>query len=62
MLFFKVGPNPQEWWGEVLFSHDGGRSFRDRRRLPGHRWASEVQAPSHVLRTLALPFLDRAWQ
>jgi len=34
MLFFKVGPNPQEWWGEVLFSHDGGRSFRDRRRLP----------------------------
>jgi predicted neuraminidase len=34
MLFFKVGPNPQQWWGEVLFSYDGGRSFRDRRRLP----------------------------
>ncbi len=34
MLFFKVGPNPRDWWGEVMFSYDGGRSFRDRRRLP----------------------------
>lgn len=33
-LFFKVGPNPQEWWGEVMTSYDRGRSFRDRRRLP----------------------------
>lgn len=34
MLFFKVGPTPQTWWGEVMVSHDFGRSFRDRRRLP----------------------------
>ncbi len=34
MLFFKVGPSPSTWWGEVMFSYDGGRSFRDRRRLP----------------------------
>ncbi|MEM6472045.1 MAG: exo-alpha-sialidase [Planctomycetota bacterium] len=34
MLFFKVGPNPREWWGEVMFSYDRGRTFRDRRRLP----------------------------
>lgn len=34
MLFFKVGPNPREWWGEVMCSYDAGRSFRDRRRLP----------------------------
>ncbi len=34
MLFFKNGPNPREWWGEVMFSYDNGRSFRDRRRLP----------------------------
>lgn len=33
-LFFKVGPSPQTWWGEVLVSFDGGRSFRHRRRLP----------------------------
>ena len=34
MLFFKVGPNPRTWWGEVILSYDYGRSFRDRRRLP----------------------------
>ncbi|NNE92108.1 MAG: hypothetical protein HKN23_10710 [Verrucomicrobiales bacterium] len=34
MLFFKCGPNPREWWGEVMVSYDRGRSFRDRRRLP----------------------------
>jgi len=36
MLFFKVGPNPADWWGEVMVSYDFGRSFRDRRRLPEH--------------------------
>ena len=34
MLFFKVGPNPRDWWGEVMVSHDRGRSFHDRKRLP----------------------------
>lgn len=34
MLFFKVGPNPESWWGELMLSYDRGRSFRDRRRLP----------------------------
>lgn len=34
MLFFKVGPDPRTWWGEVMVSYDFGRSFRDRRRLP----------------------------
>ena len=34
MLFFKVGPDPRNWWGEVMVSHDAGRSFRERRRLP----------------------------
>jgi len=34
LLFFKVGPNPREWWGEVMISYDRGRSFRHRRRLP----------------------------
>ena len=22
MLFFKVGPNPQQWWGEMMISED----------------------------------------
>lgn len=34
LLFFKVGPNPREWWGEMMVSYDRGRTFRDRRRLP----------------------------
>ena len=33
-LFFKVGPSPREWWGEVMTSYDRGRTFRERRRLP----------------------------
>jgi len=34
LLFFKVGPNPREWWGEMMVSYDRGRTFRDRQRLP----------------------------
>ncbi|WP_237228527.1 exo-alpha-sialidase [Rubinisphaera sp. JC750] len=34
LLFFKVGPNPREWWGEMMVSYDRGRTFRDRVRLP----------------------------
>lgn len=34
LLFFKVGPNPQEWWGEVMLSYDRGRSFKPAKRLP----------------------------
>ncbi len=34
LLFFKVGPDPAHWWGEVMVSYDRGRTFRERRRLP----------------------------
>ena len=34
MLFFKIGPNPQEWWGELMLSYDRGRSFQSAQRLP----------------------------
>ena len=34
LLFFKVGPDPRSWWGEMMVSHDRGRTFRDRVRLP----------------------------
>ncbi|RZJ01171.1 MAG: sialidase [Brevundimonas sp.] len=33
-LFYKVGPTPQDWWGMVLSSSDGGRSWSTPRRLP----------------------------
>ncbi len=34
LLFFKVGPSPDAWWGEMMISYDRGRSFGHRRRLP----------------------------
>lgn len=34
MLFYKVGPNPEQWWGELKTSADGGQSWSDARRLP----------------------------
>ena len=34
LLFFKVGPSPQTWWGEVIESVDSGVTWSNRRRLP----------------------------
>ena len=34
MLFYKVGPSPQTWWGELRTSTDGGRTWGGARRLP----------------------------
>jgi alpha-L-fucosidase len=33
-LFYKVGPNPREWWGMVKTSADEGRTWSAPRRLP----------------------------
>jgi|SRR5581483_7754053 len=35
MLFYKVGPNPREWWGMVITSEDGGHTWSAPTRLPG---------------------------
>ena len=34
VLFFKVGPSPSEWWGEMMVSHDNGQTWMDRRKIP----------------------------
>jgi predicted neuraminidase len=34
MLFYKVGPNPEQWWGELKTSPDGGKTWSNARRLP----------------------------
>lgn len=34
MLFYKVGPSPQKWWGMLMTSMDGGRTWSKPRRLP----------------------------
>jgi predicted neuraminidase len=33
MLFYKVGPTPETWWGELKLSLDGGQSWGPARRL-----------------------------
>jgi predicted neuraminidase len=33
-LFYKVGPNPREWWGMVITSGDGGETWSKPRRPP----------------------------
>jgi predicted neuraminidase len=34
MLFYKVGPSPQTWWGMLRTSRDGGLTWSEARRLP----------------------------
>ena len=34
MLFYKVGPTPETWWGMLRTSTDGGRTWSEARRLP----------------------------
>lgn len=33
-LYFKVGPSPDDWWGEVIESKDGGQTWSKPVRLP----------------------------
>lgn len=34
VLFYKVGPSPSKWWGEMITSKDGGKTWSKPRRLP----------------------------
>jgi len=34
LLFYKVGPSPQTWWGMLTTSADGGKTWDEPRRLP----------------------------
>lgn len=34
VLFYKIGPSPSAWWGMVMTSPDGGRTWSEPRRLP----------------------------
>ncbi|MBX3748293.1 MAG: exo-alpha-sialidase [Verrucomicrobiae bacterium] len=34
LLFYKAGPSPREWWGMLMTSPDGGRTWDEPRRLP----------------------------
>lgn len=43
MLFYKIGPSPQKWWGMVMTSTDNGRSWSIPRKL------GEDQKVGHLL-------------
>lgn len=34
LLFYKVGPSPSRWWGMLITSGDGGKTWSKPRRLP----------------------------
>ncbi len=34
LLFYKVGPDPSHWWGEMKESDDNGKTWSEARRLP----------------------------
>jgi hypothetical protein len=34
LLFYKVGPSPSTWWGMLIRSTDGGRTWSKPDRLP----------------------------
>ena len=34
LLFYKVGPDPDRWWGQMRTSDDGGKTWSAPRRLP----------------------------
>lgn len=33
LLFYKVGPSPNRWWGVMMESTDGGKTWENRRKL-----------------------------
>ena len=49
LLFFKVGPNPSEWWGELLVSSDNGKTWQDRQRLPNNGIGPVKNKPVQML-------------
>jgi len=34
LLFYKVGPTPRDWWGMLITSNDGGKTWSKPERLP----------------------------
>ncbi len=44
-LFYKVGPNPRDWWGEVISSVDNGKTWTNKYRLPEGIWGPIKNKP-----------------
>jgi predicted neuraminidase len=48
LLFYKVGPDPGRWWGELRTSADGGKSWSEARRLPDGILGPIKNKPVHL--------------
>ncbi len=44
-LFYKVGPNCSDWWGEVVSSVDNGKTWINKHRLPEGIWGPIKNKP-----------------
>ena len=44
-LFYKVGPNCSDWWGEVMSSTDNGKTWSNPTRLPEGIWGPIKNKP-----------------
>jgi predicted neuraminidase len=45
MLFYKVGPNPQEWWGMLMTSNDEGKTWSKPWKLGENKTVSHLIGP-----------------
>jgi predicted neuraminidase len=45
LLFYKVGPSPDTWWGMVMESADSGRTWSSPQRLPDGIWGPIKNKP-----------------
>src|SRR5438128_1081651 len=45
LLFYKVGPSPSRWWGMLLTSNDGGKTWSKPSRLPDGVWGPIKNKP-----------------
>ncbi|MBN1560678.1 exo-alpha-sialidase [candidate division KSB1 bacterium] len=45
LLFYKVGPNPREWWGMLMTSMDAGQTWSEPVRLPDGIWGPIKNKP-----------------
>jgi predicted neuraminidase len=48
MLFFKVGPDPQDWWGEWMISNDDGVTWNNRQKLPNNFIGPDKNKPVEI--------------
>lgn len=55
LLFYKVGPNPREWWGMLKTSLDHGQTWTDASRLPDGILGPIKNKPLWVDGTLVCP-------